>query len=65
MTNVYPHWDKQVSCNVIKHIITTKVDYQRSSGGSGIFALLSIGLSPSVNRLSIILSVRSLLSVSK
>ena len=44
-----------------KHVITTKVDYSHSSRAIDVSGLLSIGLSGSVIRLSIILSLKSLL----
>ena len=50
--------------DVIK-LITTEVDYQSSSRGIDVSAFLSIGLSRSVNILSIILSLKSLPSVVK
>ena len=46
-------------------MITTNVDYQNSSRGINISVLLSLALSCSINRLHIILSLKSLLSVAK
>ena len=46
-------------------MMTTKVDYQNDSRVIDLPALLSIALLHSINRLSIILSLKSLLSVLK
>ena len=62
MTIVYAQWDRWTSYNMIKHIITTDVN---SSKGNEESALLRIGLSCAISRLSIILSLKSLLSLVK
>ena len=46
-------------------MITTKVDYQNSSKGNDVSALMSTGLPGSIDRLFVNLSLRSLLSVVK
>ena len=49
----------------MKHMITTKVDYQNSSKNIGTSALLSMTLPHKIDRLSIILSLKLLLSAIK
>ena len=63
-TNVYAQWDRWTSYDVIKHMITTDVTFN-SSKDKEESALLIIGLPRAISRLSIIFSLKSLLSLVK
>ena len=61
---VYAQWDRWTSYDVIKHMITTDVTLKNSKGKEE-STLLRIGLSRVISRLSIIFSLKSLLSLVK
>ena len=64
-TIVYAQWDIWTSYDVIKHHMIIPDVILNSSKGKQEYALLRIGLSRAISRLSIIFSLESILSLVK